>query len=219
MCRRCQTHFTSRLQLAPFSSSSRISAPPPVNRQSNQRSPPQRQPQQSSKAPEITQEIRNLAQNASNEAATRPQVGVSPDEPFHLTVYSHKHNTHIVFTEPSRDVIMSYSAGNIGLRKGQRKTFDAAYNLAAYTFRKMAEKNWKIGGKKSPQPPMMLNDQSVKTRGIEVVLRGYGQGREAFQKALLGSEGRLVKGLVKRVTDNTRLKFGGTRSRAVRRLG
>lgn len=83
----------------------------------------------------------------------------------------------------------------------------------------MAEKNWKIGGKKSPQPAMMLNDMEVKRRGIEVVLRGYGQGREAFQKALLGSEGRLVKGLVKKVTDNTRLKFGGTRSRAVRRLG
>lgn len=224
MCRRCQTQFTSKLQLAPFSSSSRTSLPPPpTNRQQNERYPAPRYPpprsQQSSKSPEITKEIRNLAQNASNEAATRPQVGVSPDEPFHLTVYSHKHNTHIVFTEPSRDVIMSYSAGNIGLRKGQRKTFDAAYNLAAYTFRKMAEKNWKIGGKKSPQPAMMLNDQTVKTRGIEVVLRGYGQGREAFQKALLGTEGRLIKGLIKKVTDNTRLKFGGTRSRAVRRLG
>lgn len=114
---------------------------------------------------------------------------------------------------------MSYSTGNIGLRKAQRKTFDAAYNLAAYTFRKMAERNWKIGGKKSHQPPMMLNDPVMKHRGIEVVLRGYGQGREAFSKALLGSEGRMIKPLVKKVTDNTRLKFGGTRSRAVRRLG
>lgn len=113
---------------------------------------------------------------------------------------------------------MSYSAGNIGLRKGQRDSFDAAYNLAAYTFRKMVERNWKIGGKKSPQPAMMLNDMDVKRRGIEVVLRGYGHGREAFQKALLGSEGRMIKGLVKRVSDATRLKFGGTRSRAVRRL-
>lgn len=82
----------------------------------------------------------------------------------------------------------------------------------------MAEKNWKIGGKKSPQPAMMITDMEMKRRGIEVVLRGYGFGREAFQKALLGSEGRIIKGLVKRVSDNTRLKFGGTRSRAVRRL-
>lgn len=213
ICRRCQSQLTPKIRLAPFSSSSRILAPPPPSKATPAKQTPAAVPK-----PKVTAEIRNLAQTASNEASTRPQVGVSPDEPFHLTVYTHKHNTHIVFTEPSRDVIMSYSAGNIGLRKGQRKSFDAAYNLAAYTFRKMAERNWKIGGKKSVQPAMMLNDMEVKRRGIEVVLRGYGLGREAFQKALLGSEGRVVKGLVKRVTDNTRTKFGGARSRAVRRL-
>lgn len=53
---------------------------------------------------------------------------------------------------------------------------------------------------------------------LEVVLRGYGAGREAFQKALLGSEGRGIKGKVTRVTDCTRLKFGGVRSKNVRRL-
>ena len=66
--------------------------------------------------------------------------------------------------------------------------------------------------------------QAVGTRdgggsGIEVVLRGYGPGREAFQKALLGQEGRDINQLVSKVTDGTRLKFGGTRSPAVRRLG
>lgn len=66
---------------------------------------------------------------------------------------------------------------------------------------------------------MTLNDRDVKNRGIEVILRGYGDGREAFQKAILGAEGRLVKGLIRKVTDGTRLKFGGVRSRAVRRLG
>ena len=55
--------------------------------------------------------------------------------------------------------------------------------------------------------------------GIEVVMRGYGPGREAFQKALLGQEGQMVKPFVVRVTDGTRLKFGGARSPAVRRLG
>ena len=83
----------------------------------------------------------------------------------------------------------------------------------------MAEKNWKLGGSKAAGTPVTLNDDSVKTRGIEVILRGYGNGREAFQKAILGPEGRLIKNLVKKVTDGTRLKFGGVRSPAVRRLG
>lgn len=54
--------------------------------------------------------------------------------------------------------------------------------------------------------------------GIEVVLRGFGAGREAFQKALLGTEGSMIKPMIVRVSDATRLKFGGCRSPAVRRL-
>lgn len=82
----------------------------------------------------------------------------------------------------------------------------------------MAEKQWRIGGKNTKNEVRMLTSEDTQTRGIEVVMRGYGVGREAFQKAILGSEGKMVKPLIKSVTDNTRLKFGGTRSPAVRRL-
>ena len=54
---------------------------------------------------------------------------------------------------------------------------------------------------------------------LEVVLRDFGQGREALTKVLLGSEGRALRGKVVRVSDATRVKFGGTRSRKPRRLG
>lgn len=54
---------------------------------------------------------------------------------------------------------------------------------------------------------------------LEVVLRGFGAGREAVTKALLGTEGRLLRNKVSKVTDATRLKFGGTRSKKPRRLG
>ena len=54
---------------------------------------------------------------------------------------------------------------------------------------------------------------------LEIIYRSYGPGREAFTKVLLGSEGRRVRGLVVRVKDGTRLKFGGTRSKKPRRLG
>ena len=218
ICRPCHSQFTA-IQRSKFSSSCRIQAEQPSSRFATQPMP-SRIPQQAyQQSPEAQANLQRLAQQANNEAQTRPQAGASPNEPYHLNVYCHKHNTHITFTEPSRDPILSFSSGNIGLRGAQRGTFDAAYQLASYTFRKMAEKNWKTGGKKATGTPFTLNDPRVRDRGIEVVLRGYGNGREAFQKAILGSEGRIIKGLIKKVTDGTRLKFGGVRSRATRRLG
>lgn len=173
----------------------------------------------------LTPELRDIARSARDEAATRPSARVSSDEPYHLNVFAHKHNMHITFTDPSRNPIMSLSCGNIGLRKAQRSSYDACFQLAAYTFRKMAEKQWRVGGKKMTHNPMKtLGDirrpgAMYGGTGIEVILRGFGPGREAFQKALLGTEGRMIKPLISKVTDGTRLKFGGTRSPKVRRLG
>jgi len=56
-------------------------------------------------------------------------------------------------------------------------------------------------------------------RDLEVVLRGFGKGREAVTKALLGAEGRFLREKIKMVSDDTKLKFGGTRSPNPRRLG
>ncbi len=148
------------------------------------------------------------------------------DEPYHINVYAHRHNTHITFTEPSRNPIISFSCGNLGLRNAQKASYDASFQLAAYTFRKMAEKQWKLGGVKTKVGPWLTLASIRKptysgggAMGIEVIMRGYGPGREAFQKALLGTEGRSIKQLIVKVTDATRLKFGGTRSPQVRRLG
>lgn len=173
----------------------------------------------------LTGDLRSIARSARDEAATRPSARVSADEPYHLNVYAHKHNTHITFTEPSRNPIISLSTGNLGLRKAQRSSYDASFQLATYTFRKMAEKQWRVGGKKMTHNQMMTLADIRKPgamsggAGIEVIMRGFGPGREAFQKALLGTEGRMIKPLVSKVTDSTRLKFGGTRSPKVRRLG
>jgi small subunit ribosomal protein S11 len=54
---------------------------------------------------------------------------------------------------------------------------------------------------------------------LEVVLRGFGAGREAVTKALLGAEGSLIRGRIVGVVDATRLKQGGPRSKKPRRLG
>jgi len=97
---------------------------------------------------------------------------------------------------------MSVSAGNIGFKKAARGTYDAAYQLTAYVIGRIQEEG-------------LL----TKIVDMEVVLRGFGVGREAVTKAILGAEGRLVRAKVKKVTDATRLKFGGTRSPKPRRLG
>lgn len=120
----------------------------------------------------------------------------------HFHIYSTKHNTHITLSNPDRDSIISLSAGNIGFRKGARGTYDAAYQLTTYVIGRMQEEG--------------LLD---KITSLEVVLRGFGIGREAVVKALLGTEGRLLRKKITQVTDSTRLKFGGTRSRKPRRLG
>ncbi|KAF8459020.1 hypothetical protein BGX38DRAFT_312244 [Terfezia claveryi] len=118
---------------------------------------------------------------------------------YHLHIYSTKHNTHITFTDPKKNPIISVSAGNLGFKKAQRGTYDAAYQLASHVFAKLEEK-------------------PIRPKALEVVLRDFGEGREAVVKALLGTEGRNLKGAITRVTDATRLKFGGTRSKAPRRL-
>ncbi|KAF3309483.1 hypothetical protein TWF173_010860 [Orbilia oligospora] len=118
---------------------------------------------------------------------------------FHLHVYSTKHNTHITFTDPKRNPIISSSTGILGFKKAGRHSYDAAYQLAAHVFQK-------------------IEDKGLIPKKVEVILRGFGVGREAVTKALLGKEGRYIKDVVVRVTDATRTKFGGTRSKNKRRL-
>jgi len=135
------------------------------------------------------------------DSGDRIQYIDTPEEPYHFHIYSHRRNTHITVTKPNRDAIISMSCGNLGFRKAQRKQYDAAYQLGAYVVDKMHQ--------------MGLVKQIQK---MEVVLRGFGQGREAVVKVLLGSEGKYLRPKIIRVADATRLKFGGTRSPKPRRV-
>lgn len=123
-------------------------------------------------------------------------------EEYHFAIYAHKHNTHVTVSKPNNDVILSLSCGNIGFRKSHRGTYDAAYQLGAYACDRMYQNNWHKNIQK-----------------MRVTLRGFGPGREAISKILLGTEGRLLRNKITQVADITRLKFGGTRSKKPRRLG
>ncbi|KAL3427830.1 mitochondrial ribosomal protein subunit s18 [Phlyctema vagabunda] len=123
-------------------------------------------------------------------------------EPHHLHVYAHRKNCHITLTRPDRSPILSVSCGQIGFKNAARKTYDAAFQLASFAMGRITDRGIHLQIEK-----------------LEVTMRGFGLGREAVTKALMGSEGRFLRGKVIRVQDATRLKFGGTRSRKPRRLG
>ncbi|KAI1375711.1 translational machinery component [Hypoxylon crocopeplum] len=155
-------------------------------------------------------ELQRILARARNQptSSEEPETAVDgedwgpADEPFHFHIYAHKHNAHITVTKPNRNAIISMSAGNIGFKKSKRGTYDAAYQLTAYVIDKLHQGNW---------------HKNIKA--MEVVLRGFGPGREAATKILLGTEGRMLRDKIVKVSDGTRLKFGGTRSPKPRRLG
>ncbi|KAK1994449.1 translational machinery component [Colletotrichum falcatum] len=122
-------------------------------------------------------------------------------EPYHLHVYAHKHNTHVTVTKPDRGAIISLSNGNIGFKKGKRRGHDPAYQLTKYVFEKLVYGGW-----------------HKKINKLEVVLRGFGPGRDAALKVLMAPEGKIWRSKVVRVADSTRLKFGGTKSKNPRRI-
>lgn len=152
------------------------------------------------------------ATKAAAQAAAQAAKSRRLPEPHHFHVYATKHNTHITLTKPNKDAIISLSTGNIGFRKAHRGTYDAAFQLAAYVMKSIQERGLLRAGPDD-------GTGEGKIRQLEVVLRGFGPGREAVTKALLGTEGRALRSRVVKVSDGTKLKFGGTRSPNPRRLG
>jgi small subunit ribosomal protein S11 len=123
-------------------------------------------------------------------------------DPHHFHVYATRHNTHVTLTDPKRNPIISLSCGNLGFRHSARKHYDSAFQLASHVMQRMQDRG--------------INPQ---IKELEVVLRGFGAGREAVTKAILGLEGKQLRHKIVKVADATRLKFGGTRSKKPRRLG
>ncbi|KAI2620842.1 hypothetical protein GGS21DRAFT_541816 [Xylaria nigripes] len=144
----------------------------------------------------------NQHESILGDVAVRDESWGPAHEPFHFHIYAHKHNTHVTVTLPNRNPIISMSTGNIGFKKTKRGSYDAAYQLCAYVLDKLNQGGW-----------------HRKIDALEVVLRGFGAGREAATKVLLGNEGRLLRPFIKKVSDDTKLKFGGTRSPRPKRLG
>ena len=179
---------------------------------------PSLNPKASTKSNSMADLANLMAINQTSRANKPPSIYDTPDplsdggltsdfkqryeEPHHFHIFATRHNTHITITDPNRNALISMSCGSIGFRKSGRKHDDSAFQLAGFVLSQMNERGI---------PPQI--------KRLEVVLRGFGAGREAVTKAILGLEGRWLRSKVVKVTDATRLKFGGTRSPKPSRLG
>lgn len=119
-----------------------------------------------------------------------------------------KNNEHLSYNEkvlyylqlPHKAKVI-VSAGMLGFRKSQRQEYEAGYQVSSRLFKLIEEKRL-IGP----------NDK------VEVIFTNFGKGRQAFEACLVGKEGSGIRQNIVRISDNTKLQFGGNRAKAQRRL-
>ena len=113
--------------------------------------------------------------------------GVATTRNIHVTIADHKHNPVIVT-----------SGGRHGLKHSKRQTIEAGYTTTVAAFEKFAKSNYEV-------------------REVEIVLKGFGQGRKGFLSALEGHHGEFIRNKVVRVTDATPMQIGHIKAHNKRR--
>lgn len=121
-------------------------------------------------------------------------------EIYAVYVKSTRTNTITTLTRPNGNPVRTLTGGNLGFKGGNRSSYEAGYKCAVEIFKALEEEM-----KKTTEPKWQL------------YLNGFGQGREAIQKALMATEGQVVKPNLIRVTDKTPIKIGGTRAQKRKR--
>ncbi|PWN34064.1 translational machinery component [Meira miltonrushii] len=134
-------------------------------------------------------------------ASQRVPYRTGEQKPHKLHVQATRNNCIITLTGHEGSVMKRESSGSIGFKKAARSGYESAYRVAISMFQH-------IETNKSPW----------RIQGIDIIWKGFGQGREAVYRALLSSEGTQIRNLVRRISDNTALKVGGTRPRKRRML-
>ncbi|CAG8534242.1 4552_t:CDS:1 [Ambispora gerdemannii] len=105
-------------------------------------------------------------------------------------------NTIITLTDSKHNPLVRQSGGTVGFKKSHRGGYEAAHQTAVAIATKAKEKN-------------------IKITDVEIVLKGFGPGRDAAFKALTVPENGWT---IKRVTDATPIPFNGCRPRKTRRI-
>lgn len=121
---------------------------------------------------------------------------------FHLCWKSTRHNTVATFTDATGNPISWATGGTCGFKHSRRGEYEAGYQCAVRMFKQIEER-------------LAVEAEPFQ---LEILFKGFGQGRTALESALMTSEGENVRPLLCRLTDRTPLKIGGTRARKARRL-
>ncbi|ORY61923.1 hypothetical protein BCR35DRAFT_283397 [Leucosporidium creatinivorum] len=158
-------------------------------------------------------------------AVRRPSTGFGGQRRqsnfYRLSVFASRNNTILTLTttpgatsaelspEDPHHAVAWVSGGSAGYKGASRGTYDAAVEVSLRMFKKITD---------LVNPPIGSGGQRKKViwaapTDLEVVWKGFGQGRDAVYRTLMGGEGDGVRQLVRRVTDATPLKVGGTRAK------
>ncbi|CAG8718646.1 2783_t:CDS:2 [Racocetra fulgida] len=121
---------------------------------------------------------------------------VPSEELYRIHIHASYNNTIVSLTNSRKDVLINSSGGLVGFKKAQRGGYEAAHQAAVALVEKVKEKG-------------------IKVKNVEVLIKGFGPGRDAAFKAIASPENPWI---VKRITDSTPLPFGGCRPRKARRL-
>jgi small subunit ribosomal protein S11 len=132
-----------------------------------------------------------------------PRTANTLEEPFqflkhayHIHINNSTRNTHITITNHKHDPIVVLSAGRLGLKHSKRGTHEAGAATAHEALKRFATKF-----------PDVMDEAK-----IELVLKGFGPGRQGALSTIFGPMGEGVRGRINRVTDATTLAIGGARA-------
>lgn len=123
-----------------------------------------------------------------------------PQAPHLLHVQATRNNTIITLARPhtAREhpggPLLSTSGGTAGFKKAGRSGYEAGYRAATTMFTALEAAERKLGDIQ-----------------IDIVWKGFGQGRDAVHRALLSREGEYTRNKVVGMRDATAIKIGGVR--------
>ncbi|KAH9894349.1 hypothetical protein C8Q73DRAFT_513560 [Cubamyces lactineus] len=119
---------------------------------------------------------------------------------YAVSVKATRNNTIVTFARPNGNQLLTLTGGKLGFKKSNRNGYEAGYQCA-------------VGIIAAMEAEMQKTDFEW-----QLFLKGFGAGREAMLTAVTTSVGANVKDRLKRVTDRTPIKIGGTRGQKTRRI-
>ncbi|KAI8992114.1 hypothetical protein BDF20DRAFT_848362 [Mycotypha africana] len=136
----------------------------------------------------------NMSEGSSTPLFLGMDLSEFDSTPYHIHVNVSPNNTIITLTRPNGSPLITTSGGSAGFKKAARSGYEAAHQAALQLLEK-------------------INTKNIRVNNVNIILKGFGPGRDAAYKALATANWN-----IKRITDATPVPFGGCRPKKQRRL-